>query len=314
MLEVLFSESAAASLSIAGRGGKYLGGATAVGVIGREIEPGEMKEMIQEAERRERQNWEEAIPLHIRREDILCFPIALSVGDIQEDGIGHKREEALEKLMGVYPREAEGAVQDMLKTGRKSLKELFRRVKEGEAVRVWVSESPDTVCGLCWLVDQLRTLGSEKLDLRWVPLPAFYSVPEGKEVLCYSDWGDVPPYQWGALSQREEKLPAAYLAGLAKRWRDLKEENAPLRAILNGRLVSAPETIYDSFILAELERQEEEFMEARVIGSVLGKYRLGIGDGWIAMRIAQWVQEGKWKAVTQAAPGDPLYNRVLRKI
>ena len=66
------------------------------------------------------------------------------------------------------------------------------------------------------------------------------------------------------------------------RWKQLQQENAPLRIYLNGKLQSASENIYDSFILREVDEQADEFSEANLIGNVLGKNQLGIGDAWIA--------------------------------
>lgn len=64
----------------------------------------------------------------------------------------------------------------------------------------------------------------------------------------------------------------------------LQKENAPLREVLNGLLVSAPENLYDSYILREIQVEGIEFKEGKVIANILGKYRLGISDGWIALR------------------------------
>ena len=65
--------------------------------------------------------------------------------------------------------------------------------------------------------------------------------------------------------------------------------------------------------LRELEAQEDEFMEAVLIGKVLGKYSLGISDGLIALRIEQFIKEGKLEVITHAKPQDPSYHRMLRK-
>ena len=50
------------------------------------------------------------------------------------------------------------------------------------------------------------------------------------------------------------------------------------RQMLNGKLQSVSEDIYDSFILREIAEQPEQFKMAIVIGNVLGKYQLGISD------------------------------------
>lgn len=97
------------------------------------------------------------------------------------------------------------------------------------------------------------------------------------------------------------------------RWAQLQKENAPLRIYLNGSLQSVPETIYDSFILRELEAQPDEFMEAHAIGTILGKYQLGIGDVWVALRIEQFIQEGMLEVLTTSDRGWPIYRRMLCK-
>ena len=52
-------------------------------------------------------------------------------------------------------------------------------------------------------------------------------------------------------------------------WARLQEENAPLRAVVNGQLVSVGEDFYDGFLLRELAAQDKEFMEARFIADML---------------------------------------------
>ena len=100
----------------------------------------------------------------------------------------------------------------------------------------------------------------------------------------------------------------------ATKWSQLKEENAPLRVLLNGQLQSASEDIYDSFILREILAQPEVFNEAFVIGNVLGKYQLGIGDAWVAQRIDKMIAEGKLEIVERAPADHPVYRQKLRKV
>ena len=111
---------------------------------------------------------------------------------------------------------------------------------------------------------------------------------------------------------QKEVLPS-FLAHCAQHWSKLQEENAPLRVVLNGQLVSASEDAYDGFILRELERQDGEFMEARFIGDILGRHQPGIGDGWLAIRIEEMIRSGLLEAVTQAPADGPIYRRMLRK-
>ena len=86
-----------------------------------------------------------------------------------------------------------------------------------------------------------------------------------------------------------------------------------MRAVINGKLHSVPETFYDCFICREIEMEKEEFREANVIGRILGKYQLGIGDTWISYRIEKMIQDGKLSVASPAAKGMPVYHRNLKK-
>ena len=100
---------------------------------------------------------------------------------------------------------------------------------------------------------------------------------------------------------------------LAYEWAELQKENAPLRAVINGRLQSVPENFYDDFILREIVLEKNEFREANLIGRILGKYQLGIGDGWLALRIEEMIRAGKLGIVSSAPEDELSYQRILKK-
>ncbi len=263
-------------------------------------------------EERERRNWEAAVPLGSSREDIVLFPLALSVGEIDEDGIGPKRESTLAFLMRTYPNMAEEVVKENMESARNSLKKLLERSAKGEKIRIWSSDNPDEACGAYWVLEQLRPIGFKNLDVTLVKLPDFREQLNGT-VVRYTGWGEVEPYLWGEMASLGQKLPANYMNAMAEQWRQLKKENAPLRAVLNGSLVSSDETLYDTFIMRELKKQNEEFMGANLVGNVLGKYQLGIGDTWIAMRIEKMIQDGLLQSITRPEDDWPIYHQMLRK-
>lgn len=315
MLEVVFSESAAGSMSIAMSERSYADGPVGVACIsddGSQPSQAEIRKAQEEYEERQRQNWAEATPLEGSREDIMLFSLALSVGEIDEDGIGSKRENALRFLISTYPPSVEEVVQTKLENARKSLKTLLDRASKGEPIRVWSSYNADETCGTYWLMDQLGSIGFENLDVTLVKLPEFRKQLNGT-VVQYTGWGEVAPHQWGKMAEFGEKLPTNYMRAMENQWKQLRKENAPLRAVLNDTLVSAPENLYDSFILREIDCQEDEFMEAKVVGSVLGKYQLGLGDTWVAMRIEKFIQEGLLQPLTCAEDDWPIYHRMVRK-
>lgn len=315
MIEIVFSESAEGSLKLASGNGKYMGGA--MGIIFEESDgkkPGRrrIKKLIREAEEAEKRNWEEAVPIESCCQGIMCFPLALSIGGINEDEIGEEREKVLKRQKKIYPYISDLPEKNIISEARERLTELISRAKNGETVRIWTSDMPDEACGLYWIIERLSKLGLEELNVVCVNLPP-YQVRIDGNVVIYNSWGEVPPHQWGKLAELGKKLPVNYMRSLVFQWKLLKEENSNLRAVLNGRLQSVPENLYDTFILREIKAQDTEFLEAKVIGNVLGKYFLGVGDSLIAFRIEKFIEAGMLKAVTEPDPEDALYHRILRK-
>ena len=96
-------------------------------------------------------------------------------------------------------------------------------------------------------------------------------------------------------------------------WRTMQQENSPLRAMVNGQLLSVGADFYDGIILRELEKQPREFHEGRLIGEILGRYQLGLGDSLIALRIEEFISRGMLTPATLPCEDRPIYHRYLRK-
>ena len=292
MLEVVFSESAAGSLAAAI--GKKAGGQGQAGAFAQE------------------NRGAKAAALAGSRADICSFPLYLGFGAIDEAGIGPLREQAIAALMGAYPAEGAQAAAAFLQTARSSLEKLLSRAKQGEQLRIWASGQPDDACGLCWLMEQLMNARLEKLDAALVLLPGFCEKP-GSTAVLHSSWGELSAQEWSQVAGLGQKIPAALCQAMAACWQQLRAQNAPLRAVVSGRLVSAPAAFYDSLILRELGAEPQEFSQARLIGKLLGKYPLGLSDAFLALRLEQFVRDGALQEVSSPAPGEPAYHRVLRK-
>lgn len=311
MLEVVFGASIAGSMAMVMGRTEPIGGAISVvlmGADGHGPSKREIRAAQRVAEERERRNWANAIPLEGSRKDMISFPLPFSVGPIEEAGIGERQKEA---LLALCPEMAEEEAAQIIQEAQDSLRLLLERAAGGEPVRVWCSQSPDEACGLCWLAEQLRPLGFERLEIRLVRLPPYEEEADGT-VAEYGSWGEVEPHRLGRMAQGSERASAPLLRVMAERWRQLRQEGSTLRAVLNGQLVGVPESLYDPYILREIDAQSGTFREAVVIGNVLGKYRLGIGDGWIALRIEEFIQAGLLEPVTQAEPPGS-YRRILHK-
>ena len=307
MVHVVFSASEKGSLRVALSGPES---AAAVAVIGGPGGPLGRLAAKREAARLKQQSVER-LPLEGTPADVVCLPLALSVGDISEAEPGEKRKAQLAGLWAMTPAENEDFAEKTLEEARHALETLRRRAGTGETVRVWQSPGADAACGIRFLAAWLRPLGFDKLAVERVRLPEFEARADGTAVR-YDGWGEVEPWHWAALAD-PEPLAAPVLNALALEWAMLQAQNAPLRAVVNGRPVSVPEDFYDSFVRDVLRAQPKEFREAEAIGTLLATLRPGISDGFAARRIEALVQAGLLEAMSSPAPGRPVYDRVLRK-
>jgi len=318
MIEIVFSDSACGGLKMAQHYGKGKYQSGCIGVIvshadGSQPTEKEIEDAQRDAVEKERLAWERATPLGGNPADIYGFNLALSVGNISENKLGSQRQEVLEQLYSIYPNDEGGQVaQELLQRAKADLKTVYDRAASGEALRIWYSNQPDELCGLYWFMAQLNPLKERCGQVYLVKLPEWEADEKGN-IIRRVGWCEVAPGEWHRYLGMQKSASPVFCQSCASHWLALQKENTPLRVMLNGQLVSAPETIYDDFILREIGEVGEEFHEATIVGRVLGKYQLGIGDSWIALRIEEMIRAGKLEPVTDLAEDCPIYHRILKK-
>lgn len=319
MIELVFSDSACGSLKMAQHYGEGpFKGCTCV-ILGREDgaepEAEEWRYAQKRAEEAQRREWNQAVPMGGNPQDVYGMHLGLSVGDIAEEEPGEKRRTVLETLFCFYPgEEGKQAAGHLLSAAKSNLAQIRIRMEAGESIRIWYSDQPDELCGFYWILDQLECLRQQTPlgAVYGVKLPVWERIGEDK-VRVRNSWGEVSPGEWSGYLSLQERLPEGFCRACADVWRQLRRENGSLRAVLNGRLVSVPDSLYDTFLMRELQTLEGEFSEAEWIGRVLGNYNLGIGDGWLALRIEEKIRAGELEIVREAENSDPRYHRILRK-
>lgn len=317
MLDVVFSDSACGSLKEAQHfgEGKYCAGCVGI-ILGSEEATEE--EIIQAQRRAEKEycsEWENAQPMGGNPGDVYGFGLGLSVGDISEDTPKAARRNALYELAH-FDLSLPGVMEQIdqsIDRAEEDLKDVLNRSADGEPVRLWFSSQPDEMCGLYWMTAQLDSLKDRCGPISMVVLPPYEQRDDGT-IVTWNGWGEISPGEWYKFLPLERPMSLSFRCAITAQWRSLQKENAPLRAVLNGQLVSAPADFYDSFIRRELTKAPDEFNEAHMIVNIMGRFQLGIGDGLIANRIETIIESGELEVATQAADDGPGYRRILRKI
>lgn len=312
MLEIVFSESAQGGLRMAkSHSIAQVGAIAVVHNDGTQPTRAELRAARRQAQQEAQKRQAQAIPLDGTAGDVYGFPLCLSVGGIAGEPLGPERKSVLTRLYGAAFPQGETVAAELMDHAAEQFRALLERLREGEAIRVWYSDQPDERCGLSWLCWELQRRGLQA-PVHLVDLPR-YEERSDNTLVRYISWGEMVPERFGAHVSRQREAGLVLRSTLAQEWETLRQENGPLRAVVNGRLRTVPADFYDFALRRVLAEQPAEFHQARAIGDALGKYLPGISDCWLALRIEAMLDGGELEAVTAAPEEGPAYHRLLRK-
>lgn len=280
MIEILFGESEAGSMKAA-KNKIVIGavnGPTSVWMAGKKTPP-----------ERPFTGWVEGTA-----EEVICLGFMMDVGNIKEPMDSLYRKELIGSLYAWNQWEQDAETKEALKEAAdvyaKELLRLKTYLEQGETVRIWYSDAPYSRCGfysLCRVLEQYEN------EIRVVKLPE-YAVRE-KSITAYKNWGEVAPEEFAGFLSYEKILSKEEVRMYIVLWSELVEDNSPLRAVVNGRVLGVSEDFYDFQIWKKLTH--EPVKEARLIGDILGSYQMSVGDWWYAKRIEYYIRQGKIRVV-----------------
>ena len=239
--------------------------------------------------------------------DVICLGFALDIGDINKPVTGEYREKLLYELMYQKQwgsdRKMKAELKNLGSTYAEELARLRVYIEAGEPIRIRYSSAPYSMCGLMWLCGELN---GSKSTVSVVRLPQI--TVNGDTAVTYSSWGEVDPNVSGRFLDWERVLSATEIAAYAQQWNKLKYENAPLRAVVNGSVISVPANFYDFLIFKDLG--DRPVREAQLIGKILNDNQIGIGDWWYARRIEKLIAQGRIKIIENSPR---KYERLIAK-
>lgn len=294
MKEIVFSDSAKGSLKLAQRyDAEQMMSDGPTSFIGEPPTQDELRRM-----------WD-GQPVGGNTQDVLGLSFSLDVGDIAGAADGEKRMETLRLLWG------EGAPEEALVGFMKSCADDLMAAKEaaarGEKLRVWVSDAPSSACGLRHLLWEIRRC---ECEVSVVELPRYVQQYDGT-LQRFSDWAEMSPGRFARFLPLERTLGSMERRVLAQEWADAVEKNAPLRAMVNGCLLSVGEDFYDPMLISCMTGGEMHM--GRLLGETLSRYPIGVGDGWYAQRIRKMIACGMLK-VTDTGDGRHPYSLRFVKV
>lgn len=293
MLEVVFSESTKGSMRIAKNYNEknMLGGAIAY--IGGKPSKAELKKHF------------EGKAVGGDSKDVVYIGFALDIGDISGNFDGIERHNVFKKLWGRFDFD-DNEQEQFFYNQRKDMEKLLSAAANGGPIRIWRSNTAYSTCGFYFVCNILRNIDCK---ISVVLLPEYKQISQN-EVMTYTDWGQIEPGKFYQFLNLEKQLYQSEKQIFSNCWCNLVSENAPLRAVVNRKLISVPEDHYDYIITKNIP--DNDFLMARLIGEIMGNYKLGVSDSWYALRIDKMIEDNKLIIVENKHMSHP-YEKILKR-
>jgi hypothetical protein len=240
--------------------------------------------------------------------EVICLPLMLDIGDINVPIDSEYRKNLILEMYTINGWDDKNSIKELEDTWGKYLNEIERLkiyASKGEEFRIWYSNAPYSICGFYYVCNLLKEYNCK---VSVINLPQ-YMLLSDNVIQFYTSWGEIDAEKFYKFLPFEKELSECELNIFASDWIALKEENSILRAFVNGKLIGVPEDFYDHIIRKEIP--DGEFIMARLIGIILGKYSLGIGDWWYAKRIIKMIEQGELEVVKKQKE---TYRQVLKKL
>lgn len=235
--------------------------------------------------------------------EVEALELELDMGDISGmDADIAARKKALVELYAAFPRSFDKRWESVMQTIRR----LQEAKKTLEPIRMWICNSdPAEVCGLYFVCHMLV---DAEMPISVIRIPS--EIEKEDCIVSYGSTGEMGSEDLGSFTKYEEEISQLKRSVYAHVWSDLVRENAPLRAIVNGSVISVPADFYDFALRANI-REVEPIKIGRLIGEALGKAP-GAGDEWLFSRIQKMIQSGELIEVSKAEEGE-AYSAIVKR-
>lgn len=218
----------------------------------------------------------------------------MDIGDIKQPVNSQYRKKL---IFSLYALEQRGCGDVMEMEGRQisdaychDLERLQNDLSHGVPVRAWYSDAPYAICVFYHLCTLLREYENE---VSAVKLPE-YKLTSNTAIL-FQSWGEAAEEDFEEFLPYAKKLSKQEVQMYAGLWDDLREDNSPLRAVINGRVIGAPEDFYDFLIWDRLT--EQPLKQAELIGDLIGEHQIGVSEWWYAKPIDDLIAQRKIRII-----------------
>lgn len=198
----------------------------------------------------------------------LHFNYGLLCGNIYETQANFEARLQKAFFNNISERKLNSWCNQKLKSIRSALSKMDKHLKKGEDIRLWLDNSATDRCGLYWLCDYVKCYDS-KVSIIICP---------GIELSNF-DNKTTEKTKWAAFSnisymatfvETAKELSKAEINLYSEIWQKLVKENAPLRVLIDNKIISTTEDFFDRAILSYVSNEPKP--QVTIIGDFLADW------------------------------------------
>lgn len=232
----------------------------------------------------------------LHSEDIIILDLQLNYGSLKGYIFKNQAEREIKIYQSFFDdnskKELMTCYREKLRSIGSALSKLNEKLKDGEEIRLWLSNNAFDRCALYWFCDYAK-----KYDCKIyiVLCPGVEQKQNSNIIIENTRWAASCNLSYMAsFAEKNEKLSKEQIDLYADLWEKLVEENAALRILIDNRVISTSEDFFDNAILRFIS--EEPKSQVSVISDFLGKWYCS-DFGFVSERIEYFIKIGKIEIV-----------------
>lgn len=240
----------------------------------------------------------------------LQFNYGLLSGDIYETQANFEARLQKSFFNNISERKLNSWCNQKLKSIRSALSKLDKRLKNGENIRLWLDNSATDQCGLYWFCDYVKCYDS---NISIVICPGIELSSSDNKITEKTKWAAFSNISYMAtFVETAKELSKVEINLYSEIWQKLVKENAPLRVLMDNKIISTNEDFFDRTILTYVSNEPKP--QVTIIGDFLADWYCA-DYGFVSERIEHLLEQGYIEIVEDKVNNEGSYVvRTLRRV
>lgn len=202
----------------------------------------------------------------------------------------------------VSENECNSCYKEKLHSINSAILKINKQLKTHGILRLWISNNAFDRCALYWFCNYMKDYDCK---INVVMCPGVEISANKNKLTENTRWAafDNLPYM-ASFAKNVRELTKQELELYSNLWQELVEKNAPLRVLIDNKIISTTDDFFDNVILSCIAETPQS--QATIINRFLGKWYCA-DFCFVSQRIEYLIEKGKIKIVEDKVNDDGNY-------